>query len=75
MDIDMSRLKNGLKGTVLTQSAIFFPSDTLKVTGSTISTPKSYEQHPRQLRSSMGVPPPPRATHTFLNTITKAVKK
>ena len=24
MDIDMSRLKNGLKDTVLTQSAIFF---------------------------------------------------
>ena len=40
----MSGLENGLKVTVLTQSAInFFSSDTLKVTGSTISTPKSYD--------------------------------
>ena len=36
----MQHLVNSLKVTVLTQSAIFF-FDTLKVTGSTISTPKS----------------------------------
>ena len=46
----MSRLKNGPKDTVLTQSAIFFLPDTLKVTGSTISTPKSYDEHPRQVK-------------------------
>ena len=40
MIIDTSRLKNGLKDTVLTQSAIFFRPDTLKVTGSTISNPQ-----------------------------------
>ena len=35
---------------VLTKSAIFFLSDTLKVTGFTISTPKSYDEHPRQVK-------------------------
>ena len=47
----MSRLENGLKVTVLTQSAInsFFP-DTLKVAGSTISTPKSYDEHSHQVK-------------------------
>ena len=50
MDIDMSRLENGLKDTVLTQNAIYFLPDTLKVTGSTISTPKSYDEHPRQVK-------------------------
>ena len=66
----MSRLENGLKVTVLTQSAInsFFP-DTLKVTGSTISTPKSYDEHSRQVK--YGSPPPspagttPGLPHTF----------
>ena len=46
----MSRLGNSLKGTVLTQSAIFFLPDTVKVTISTISTPKSYDEHPRQVK-------------------------
>ena len=41
----MSRLENDLKVTVLTQSANFVLPDTLKVTGSTISTPKSYDEH------------------------------
>ena len=50
MDIDMSRLVNGLKVTVLNQSANFFLPDTLKVTGSTISTPKSYDEQPRQVK-------------------------
>ena len=49
MDIDMSRLENGLKVIVLTQSANFFLPVTLKVTGSTISTPKSYDEYPRQV--------------------------
>ena len=40
MDIDMSRLENGLKVTVLTPSAIFFLPYILKFTGSTISTHK-----------------------------------
>ena len=57
MDIDMSCLKNGLKDTVLSQSAIFFLPDTLKATGSTISTLKSYDKHPCQVKYSMGVPP------------------
>ena len=52
----MSHLKNGLKDTVLTQSANnFFLPDTLKVTGSTISSPKSYDEHPRQVK--YGSPP------------------
>ena len=51
----MSHLENGLKVTVLTQSAKFFLPDTLKVTGSTISTPKSYDEHPRQVK--YGSPP------------------
>ena len=55
----MSRIENGLKVTVLTQSANFFLPDTLKVTGSTISTPKSYDEHPRQVK--YGSPPPPLA--------------
>ena len=53
----MSRLENGLKVTVLTESANFFLPDTLKVTGSTISTPKSYDEHPRHVK--YGSPPPP----------------
>ena len=53
----MSSLENDLKVTVLTQSAIFFLPDTLKVTGFTISTPKSYDEHPRQVK--YGSPPPP----------------
>ena len=52
----MSHLENGPKVTVLTQSAKFFLPDTLKVTGSTISTPKSYDEHPRQVK--YGSPPP-----------------
>ena len=52
----MPRLVNGLKVTVLTQSANFFLPDTVKVTGSTISTPKSYDEHPRQVK--YGSPPP-----------------
>ena len=52
----MSRLENGLKVTVLTKSANFFLPDTLKVTGSTISTPKSYDEHPRQVKYA-GVSP------------------
>ena len=55
----MSRLENGLKDTVLTQSAIFFLPDTLKVTGSIISTPKSYDEHPRQVKYGSPPPPPP----------------
>ena len=57
----MSRLKNGLKDTVLTQSAIFFLPDTLKATGSTISTPKSYDENPHQVKygESPSPPPPP----------------
>ena len=55
----MSRLENGLKVTVLTQSAIFFLPDTLKVTRSTTLTPKSYDEHPRQVK--YGSPHPPRA--------------
>ena len=54
----MSRIVNGLKVTVLTRSAIFLP-DTLKVTGSTISTPKSYDEHPRQVKYGSPPPPPP----------------
>ena len=46
----MSRLENDRKVTVLTQSANFFLPDTLKVTGSTISTPKSYDEHPLQVK-------------------------
>ena len=53
----MSRLENGLENTVLTQSAKFFLPDTLKVAESTISTPKSYDEHPRQV-ISMRVPSP-----------------
>ena len=53
----MPRLENGLKVTVLTQSAIFFLPDTLKVTGSTILTPKSYDEYSRQVK--YGSPPPP----------------
>ena len=53
----MPRLENGLKVTVLTQSANFFLPDTLKVTRSTVSTPKSYDEHPRQVK--YGSPPPP----------------
>ena len=49
--------KNGLKVTVLVQSANFFLPSTLKITGSTISTPKSYDEHPRQVK--YGSPPPP----------------
>ena len=52
----MSRLETGLKDTVLTQSAIFFLPDTLKVAVFTISTPKSYDEHPRQVK--YGSPPP-----------------
>ena len=52
----MSRLKNGLEDTVLTQSAIFFLPDTLKVTGSTISTPKSYDEHPCQVKYGSPTP-------------------
>ena len=52
MDIDMSRLKNGLKDTVLTQIAIF-------VFLTTISTPKSYDKHPRQVKYGS----PPRASN------------
>ena len=51
----MSLLENGRKVTVLTQSANFFLPDTLKVTGSTISTPKSYDEHPRPVK--YGSPP------------------
>ena len=51
----MSRLENGLKHTVLTHSANLFLPDTLKVTGSTISTPKSYDEHSRQVK--YGRPP------------------
>ena len=67
----MSRLENGLKVTVLTQSAInsFFP-DTLKVTGSTISTPKSYDEHSRQVKYG-SPPPPPRAQHQDYPTLFK----
>ena len=57
MNIDMSRLKNGLKDTVLTQSAICFLPDTLTVTGSTISTPKRYDEYPPEVK--YGSPPPP----------------
>ena len=58
-DIYMSHLENGLKVTVLTQSAKFF-SEHPKDTGSAILTPKRYDEHP--VRSSvhmrlMGVPP------------------
>ena len=52
----MSLLENGLKVAVLTQSANFFFPDTLRVTGSAMSTPKSYDEHPRQVR--YGSPPP-----------------
>ena len=55
-DIDMSRLENGLKVTVLTQSANF-SSWHPEVTGCTISVPKSYDEHPRQVK--YGSPPPP----------------
>ena len=55
----MSRLENGLKVTVLTESANFFLPDTLKVTGSTISTPKSYDEHPRHVKYGSPPPPPP----------------
>ena len=48
MDIDMSCLEIGLKDTVLTQC--------VKFTTSTISTPKSYDEHPRQVK--YGSPPP-----------------
>ena len=51
----MSHLENSLKVTVLTQSANFFP-DTLKVTGSTISNPKSYDEHPHQLKDGSPTP-------------------
>ena len=53
----MSRLENGLKVTALTENANFVLPDTLKVTGSTISTPKSYDEHPSQVK--YGSPPPP----------------
>ena len=53
----MSRLENGLKVTVLTQSASFFFPDTLKVNGSTISTPKSYDEHARQVKNWSPLPP------------------
>ena len=46
----MSRLENGLKLTVLTQSTNSFLSDTLKVIGFTVSTPKSYDEYPRQVK-------------------------
>ena len=39
----------------------FFLPDTLKVTGFTISTPKSYDEHPRQVK--YGSPPPPGVFH------------
>ena len=58
----MSRLKNGLKVTVLTQSVNLFLPDILRVTGSTISTPKSYDEHRRQVK--YGSPPPHTHTHT-----------
>ena len=51
----MSRLENSLKDTVLTQCKFFLP-DALKVTGCTISTPKSYDEHLRQVK--YGIPPP-----------------
>ena len=54
---NMSRLENGLKVTALTENANFVLPDTLKVTGSTISTPKSYDEHPSQVK--YGSPPPP----------------
>ena len=57
----MPRLKNGLKLTVLTESATFFLSDTLKVTWSTVSTPKSYDEHPRQVKYGSA----PRAIRAF----------
>ena len=62
----MSRIKIGLKDTVLTRSAIFLP-DTLKVTGSTISTPKSYDEHPRQVKYGSPPPPPPPVAVLFRN--------
>ena len=38
-----------------------FLTRNLKVTGSTISTPKSYDEHPRQVKyGSLPPPPPPR---------------
>ena len=52
----MSRLENGLKDTVWAQSAIFFLPDILKVAGSTISTPKSYDEHPRQVKYGSSLP-------------------
>ena len=65
----MSGLENGLKVTVLTQSAInFFSSDTLKVTGSTISTPKSYDEHSRQVKYGSPPPPPIRRGHNTRTT-------
>ena len=36
---------------------LFLP-DTLKVTGSTISTPKSYGEHPCQVKYGSPTPPP-----------------
>ena len=54
----MSHLENSLKVTVLTQSTNFL-SDTVKVTGSTISTPKSYDDHPRQVKYGNRRPRPP----------------
>ena len=53
----MLHLENGLKVTVLTRIANFFLPDTLKVTGSTISTPKIYDEHPHQVK--YGIHPPP----------------
>ena len=53
----MSRLENGLKVTVLTPNANFFLPDTLKANGSTISTPKSYDEHPRQVKYGSPLPP------------------
>ena len=68
LDIDMSRLENGLKVTVLTESASFFLTDTQKVNGSTISTPKSYVEHPRQVK--YGSFPPP-GLQVFLTSLEK----
>ena len=61
----MSGLENGLKVTVLAQSAIFFLPDTLKVTGSTISTPKSYDEYPCQVMYGS----PPGLCCTFIDLI------
>ena len=58
----MSRLINGLKVQYSFDSKCqFFLPDTLKGTGFTISTPKSYDEHSRQVKYGSLFPPSPRA--------------